>query len=44
LQNRIDRFLLGIVYKSAGIDDDDVVVLAVGLMARIDAIAPKLRE
>jgi hypothetical protein len=34
--------LLGIVNKSASVDDDDVVVLTIRLMAGIDAIALEL--
>ena len=32
------------MFEIASIDDNDVVVLTVRLMAGIDAIAPKLRE
>jgi len=44
LQDRINRFLLGIVDKSAGIDDDDVVILGVGLVAGVDAVASQLGQ
>ena len=44
LKDGVDRLLLGIVYESAGVDDDDVIVIGVGLMAGVDAVTSELGQ